>query len=60
MTKKVREHALETPKEKQSRHKAMEAISLLEKIKHDFKEPPKAMDYFYNLFENVHCKQQPL
>ena len=60
MTKKVREHALETPKEKQSRHKAMEAISLLEKIKHDFKEPPKAMDYFYNLFENVHCKQQAL
>ncbi len=60
MTKRVREHKLETPKEKQNRHKAMEAIALLEKIKHDFKEPPKAMDYFYNLYERVHCKHQPL
>ncbi|RLA82683.1 MAG: 2-hydroxyacyl-CoA dehydratase [Epsilonproteobacteria bacterium] len=60
MTKRVREHKLETPKEKQNRHKAMEAIALLEKIKHDFKEPPKTMDYFYNLYERVHCKHQPL
>jgi len=60
MTKRVREHKIETPKEKQNRHKAMEAIALLEKIKHDFKEPPKAMDYFYTLYENVHCKRQSL
>lgn len=60
MTKTFREHKLETPKEKQNRHKAMEAISLLEKIKHDFKEPPKAMNYFYDLFETVHCKHESL
>ncbi len=51
---------IESPKEKQNRHKAMEAIAMLEKLKHDFKEPPKAMDYFYNLYEDVHCKQKSL
>ncbi len=56
----IHEHKIESPKEKQNRHKAMEAISMLEKLKHDFKEPPKAMDYFYNLYEDVHCKQKPL
>ncbi len=51
---------IETPKERQNRHKAMEAAMVLDKIKHDFKEPPKAMNYFYDLYENVHCKQQAL
>ena len=60
MTRRAREHKIETPKEKQNRHKAMEAIALLEKIKHDFKEPPTAMDYFYDLYERVHCKHEPL
>jgi len=57
MTKKSK---IETPKERQNRHKAMEAATMLDKIKHDFKEPPKAMDYFYDLYESVHCKQQAL
>ena len=43
-------HTIETPKERQNRHKAMEAAIVLEKIRHDFKEPPKAMDYFYDLY----------
>jgi len=60
MTKKVTNHKIETPKEKHNRHKAMEAITVLDKIKHEFKEPPKAMDYFYNLYENVHCNHEPL
>jgi len=60
MTKSIEKRAIETPKEKQNRHKAMEAMAVLEKIKHEFKEPPKAMDYFYNLFESVHCKHEPL
>lgn len=51
---------IETPKERQNRHKAMEAVALLEKIKHEFKEPPKAMGYFYNLYEKVHCKHESL
>ncbi|WP_415406261.1 2-hydroxyacyl-CoA dehydratase [Sulfurovum sp. CS9] len=60
MTKDVKKSKIETPKERQNRHKAMEAAMVLDKIKHDFKEPPKAMDYFYDLYENVHCKQQAL
>lgn len=51
---------IETPKQRQNRHKAMEAATVLNKIKHDFKVPPKAMDYFYDLYERVHCKQHSL
>ncbi|MFT7824268.1 MAG: 2-hydroxyacyl-CoA dehydratase family protein, partial [Sulfurimonas sp.] len=51
---------IETPKQRQNRHKAMEAAAVLDKIKHDFKAPPKAMDYFYDLYERVHCKQESL
>lgn len=60
MNRQTRKHKIETPKQKQNRHKAMEAITLLNKIKNDFKEPPKAMEYFYDLFERVHCKNESL
>jgi len=60
MNNEVKKSKIETPKQRQNRHKAMEAAMVLDKIKHDFKEPPKAMDYFYDLHESVHCKQQPL
>lgn len=53
-------HTIETPKQKQNRHKAMEAMKVLNMIKEEFKEPPKAMNYFYDLFERVYCKQEPL
>lgn len=53
-------HTIETPKQKQNRHKAMEAMKVLNMIKEEFKEPPKAMNYFYDLFEKVYCKQEPL
>jgi benzoyl-CoA reductase/2-hydroxyglutaryl-CoA dehydratase subunit BcrC/BadD/HgdB len=53
-------HTIETPKERQNRHKAMEAAAVLEKIKHNFKEHPKAMDYFYDLNERVHTKHESL
>ena len=52
--------ALETPRQKQNRHKAMEAVKVLNAIKQEFKEPPKAMNYFYDLFEKVYCKQEAL
>lgn len=52
--------ALETPRQKQNRHKAMEAAKVLNAIKQEFKEPPKAMNYFYDLFEKVYCKQEAL
>ncbi len=60
MTKEVKKNKIETPKQRQNRHKAMEAVMVLDKIKNEFKEPPKAMDYFYNLYERVHCKHEPL
>ena len=54
------EHKIETSRERQNRHKAMEAASVLEKIKHNFKEPPRAMSYFYDLYERVNCKHESL
>ena len=54
------EHKIETSRERQNRHKAMEAASVLEKIKHNFKEPPRAMSYFYDLYERVNCKHEYL
>jgi len=56
----VQEHKIETSKEKQNRHKAMEAIKVLNTLKEEFRTPPKAMNYFYNLFEEVYCNQKPL
>ncbi len=56
----IQEHKIETPNEKQNRHKAMEAIKVLNTLKEEFKTPPKAMNYFYNLFEEVYCNQKPL
>lgn len=54
------EHTIEIPKEKQNRHKAMEAITVLNSLKEDFKSPIKSMDYFYDLFEKVYCRHEPL
>jgi len=51
---------LETPKQKQNRHKAMEAIKLLNTLREDFKSPIQSMEYFYKLFEDVHCHQVAL
>ncbi len=60
MTKDMKKHKIETPKERQNRHKAMEAIKVLNSIKEDFTQPPKSMDYFYDLYERVHCKHESL
>jgi benzoyl-CoA reductase/2-hydroxyglutaryl-CoA dehydratase subunit BcrC/BadD/HgdB len=57
---KLEEHAIETPKQRQNRHKAMEAITVLNTLRENFKKPPEAMEYFYNLFEEVHCHQKSL
>lgn len=54
------EHKIETPNEKQNRHKAMEALKVLNTLKEGFKTPPKAMEYFYDLFENVYCNHTTL
>lgn len=53
-------HHIETPKEKQNRHKAMEAIKVINSLKEEFKNPLESMDYFYKLFEDVYCHQKAL
>ncbi len=53
-------HKIETPKEKQNRHKAMEAIKVINTLKEEFKNPISSMKYFYDLFEDVYCHQKPL
>ena len=60
MIRDMKKHKIETPKQRQNRHKAMEAIKVLNTIKEDFSQPPEAMNYFYNLYERIHCKHEPL
>ena len=57
---KVQNHKIETPKEKQNRHKAMEAIKVINTLKEEFKNPLESMEYFYGLFEEVYCHQKEL
>ncbi len=51
---------IESPNERQNRHKAMEAITVLNALREGFKTPPQSMEYFYNLFEEVYCHQKAL
>ncbi|WP_456456055.1 2-hydroxyacyl-CoA dehydratase [Nitratifractor sp.] len=51
---------IETQEERQNRHKAMESVAILDKLKNDFSKPLEAMDYFYDLFERVYCKRESL
>lgn len=60
MTKEIKKHKIETPKQRQNRHKAMEAITVLNTIKEDFTQHPETMNYFYDLYEKVHCKHESL
>jgi benzoyl-CoA reductase/2-hydroxyglutaryl-CoA dehydratase subunit BcrC/BadD/HgdB len=53
-------HEIESPNEKQNRHKAMEAVKLLNTLREDFKSPILSMEYFYDLFERVYCKHESL
>ena len=56
----MRNRKIETLKERQNRHKAMESVAILDKIKNDFDKPLDSMNYFYELFEKVYCKREPL
>lgn len=60
MINEIKKHKIETPKQRQNRHKAMEAIKVLNTIKEDFTQHPDAMNYFYNLCEKVYCKHESL
>ncbi|MGM0624116.1 MAG: 2-hydroxyacyl-CoA dehydratase [Campylobacterota bacterium] len=54
------DHKIESVKQKQNRHKAMEAISVINTMKDEFKNPLSSMDSFYKLYEDVYCKQKSL
>ena len=56
----MRNRKIETPKEKQNRHKAMESVAVLDKIRHDFDTHLEKMDYFYDLYERVYCKRESI
>ena len=60
MNTKPAEHRIELPQERQNRHKAMEAVTVLNALREDFKAPPEGMSYFYDLFERVYCRQEAL
>jgi len=51
---------IETIKQRQDRHKAMESASLLDKLKNDFEIKLEKMDYFYNLFERVYIEKESI
>ena len=53
-------HKIESPKQKQNRHKAMEAMSVINAMKDEFKNPLSSMDSFYKLYEDIYCKQKSL
>ncbi len=53
-------HKIESKNEKQNRHKAMEAINIINALKENFKHPLESMNYFYKLFEDVYCHQKTL
>ena len=51
---------IENPKERQNRHKAMECVAVLEKLKNDFDIKLDSMNYFYDLCERVYIKKEPI
>ena len=51
---------IESPAERQNRHKAMEAVKVLNALREDYKAPLESMHYFYDLFERVYCHHEAL
>ncbi len=41
-------------------HQAIEAERMLHRIKDEFLDNPEAMNYFYDLYEKMYCKGEPL
>ncbi len=51
---------IETPLQRQNRHKAMECVAVLDKLKNDFDIKLDAMGYFYDLCEKVYIKKESI
>jgi len=58
--KRRRQRHIETPDERHQRHQAMEAVTVLDALEHEYKDPPEAMRYFYDLFKQVYCEGEPV
>lgn len=56
----VNKRKIESPHERQNRHKAMECVAVLEKLKNDFDIKLDSMNYFYDLCERVYVKKEPI
>ncbi len=54
------ERTIETPRERQGRHKAMEVLKSLETLRKNSINPSEAMEYFYKLHERYHCDREAL
>ncbi|WP_345969322.1 double-cubane-cluster-containing anaerobic reductase [Sulfurimonas sp. HSL1-6] len=54
------DHTIETPRERQGRHKAMEAVKVLDTLREYAVNPPEAMAYFYELHWRYHCDMTPM
>ncbi|WP_457599548.1 double-cubane-cluster-containing anaerobic reductase [Hydrogenimonas sp.] len=51
---------VEDPKARHRRHEAMEAVQMLDNLRHTFANPLASMEYFYDLFERVYCKGEKI
>jgi len=54
------DHTIETPRERQGRHKAMEAVKVLDTLREYAVNPSEAMEYFYELHRRYHCDMTPM
>ena len=54
------QHTIESPSERQGRHKAMEAVKVLDALRENAVNPSSAMAYFYDLYMRYHCDMEPL
>ncbi|WP_200762268.1 double-cubane-cluster-containing anaerobic reductase [Nitrosophilus alvini] len=55
-----RKREIEDPQKRHSRHEAMEAVQMLDKLKYDFPHSLESMKYFYDLYERVYCKGEKI
>ena len=54
------EHTIESPAERQGRHKAMEAVKVLDTLRENALNPSGEMGYFYDLHRRYYCEREPL
>ncbi len=53
-------HSIENASQRQGRHKAMEAVKVLDALRENALHPSEAMEYFYDLHRRYHCDMAPM